>query len=106
MAKKKSAKKNKVIDDFIPCDRETWVKQKIARPRFTKPHGNELWVMLLEKAFAKLCGSYAQLEGGSTLWALRAMTGDYARSFKIDKAKKEFTRWDLESIKFAEIAFL
>ena len=44
--------------------------------------GHDLWVMLLEKAFAKFCGSYGDLEGGTTLWALQAMTGDPVRSFQ------------------------
>ena len=30
--------------------------------------------------FAKFCGSYAALEGGLTLWALHAMTGDFVFS--------------------------
>ncbi|CAJ1443115.1 unnamed protein product [Effrenium voratum] len=34
--------------------------------------------MLLEKAFAKFCGGYSALEGGQTIWAIRAMTGDPA----------------------------
>ena len=25
---------------------------------FAQPNGNELWVLVLEKAFAKYCGSY------------------------------------------------
>ena len=40
------------IDDRIPMD------DAGQKPRFTQPNGNELWVMLLEKAFAKMWGSY------------------------------------------------
>lgn len=39
------------IDDYIPCHKGT------KDPKFAQPNGNELWVMLLEKAFAKFCGS-------------------------------------------------
>jgi hypothetical protein len=60
-----------VIDDRIPCDGGT------GKPLFAQPHDGELWVLVLEKAFAKLCGSYGNLEGGITLWALHAMTGDH-----------------------------
>eukprot|EP01066_Platyproteum_vivax_P008081 Platyproteum_vivax@DN3322_c0_g1_i1.p1 len=72
-----------VIDDFIPVDRERWERSGMAVPKFTKPKDNELWVMLLEKAFAKLCGTYAALEGGQELWALGVMTGgDHARMYR------------------------
>jgi hypothetical protein len=54
----------------IPCD------PKNGEPLFAKPVGSEAWVMLLEKAFAKYCGSYTALEGGQTLWALEALTGE------------------------------
>ena len=37
--------------------------------------------MILEKAFAKLCGSYAALEGGHTLFALEALTGEKVYKF-------------------------
>ncbi|CAJ1396601.1 unnamed protein product [Effrenium voratum] len=37
--------------------------------------GEELWVLLLEKAMAKFCGTYAMLSGGSAAWAFQVMTG-------------------------------
>lgn len=45
------------VDDRIPCKKGT------KTPRFMKPNGNELWAILLEKAYAKLCGSYAAMDG-------------------------------------------
>jgi hypothetical protein len=57
-----------IIDDYIPT--------KNGEPIFTKPNGNEMWVLLLEKAFAKFVGGYGKLEGGMPLWALEVMSGD------------------------------
>jgi len=42
---------------------------------FTKPHGDEIWVPLLEKAVAKFCGTYSNLNGGQALYAWQIMTG-------------------------------
>ena len=58
------------VDDHVPCRRGT------RQPIYCKLHGNELWAVLLEKAFAKFCGSYASLDGGFAAWAWRALTGD------------------------------
>jgi hypothetical protein len=41
-----------VVDDLIPCCKTT------KSPYFTQPIGKEIWVLLLEKAWAKLIGSY------------------------------------------------
>ena len=41
-----------LVDDRFPCDAES------GKPLFTSPKGEELWVLLLEKAFAKFCGGY------------------------------------------------
>lgn len=47
-----------VIDDWIPCESP-------GKPAFaTSRKGNELWVSILEKAYAKMHGSYEALEGG------------------------------------------
>ena len=44
------------VDDFIPC--------KHHEPCFARAHGNELWVLIAEKAWAKIHGSYERVEGG------------------------------------------
>lgn len=64
------------VDDYVPCRKGT------NDPVFAKPHGPEMWACILEKAFAKVVGSYGNLEGGHPLWALEAMTGDFVSTFK------------------------
>ena len=58
-----------IVDDFLPVFKED------KKPCFAKPHGNELWVMLLEKAWAKVNGGYAYIESGYPSEALEALTG-------------------------------
>ena len=52
------------VDDFIPVDAET------NEPVFTCPNGNEMWVMIIVKDFAKYMGSYGAIEGGYPLYAV------------------------------------
>eukprot|EP00435_Cladocopium_sp_Y103_P027979 s595_g6.t4 len=61
------------LDDFVPCKPDSRDPLGVARARdgmpealYAHPHGKETWVMMLEKAFAKLCGSYAATEAGIT----------------------------------------
>lgn len=56
-----------VIDDYLPLNNN--------KPIFSKNNGGELWVMLLEKAYAKVFGSYQAIESGLTGIALNALTG-------------------------------
>lgn len=42
---------------------------------FSKTDQNELWVILLEKAYAKAYGSYWEIVGGDPVHALRDLTG-------------------------------
>lgn len=84
-----------IIDDNIPCNRAAYERDGACRPIFCQPNGNELYVMLLEKAFAKFCGSFAAIEGGQTIWAIRAMTGDPARWFMQNDKKTSWERWDM-----------
>ena len=57
------------IDDRLPCapDGSLLYAHSI--------DGNEFWVALLEKAFAKLCGSYEALISGFADSAMRTLTG-------------------------------
>lgn len=57
-----------VVDDFFP----SYPK---GGPVYARGHNNELWVMLLEKAYAKLRGSYATLCGGRMYAAMIDLTG-------------------------------
>lgn len=61
--------KNVIIDDYFPCLDEN------SGPAFSRANGNELWVLILEKAYAKVFGSYHVIEGGNPAAALRDVTG-------------------------------
>ncbi len=57
------------MDDWIPCEGQ-------GKLTFVTSHkGNELWVSILEKAHAKLHGSYEALEGGVVHDALVDLIG-------------------------------
>jgi len=58
-----------VLDDYIPCI------NGLSGPIFSNNHSNELWVILLEKAYAKTYGNYIAIEGGDPGHALRDLTG-------------------------------
>lgn len=57
-----------LLDDYFPCFKKT------KRPIFAKPRGAELWVMLLEKAWAKVNGGYLNITGGWATEVLSALT--------------------------------
>jgi len=50
------------VDDYIPCAIQG--PNNTLKPIFSRPRGNELWVLLVEKAWAKLFGSYSMVEIG------------------------------------------
>ena len=57
-----------ILDDNFPCN--SWKD-----PCFTSSTVDELWVLLAEKAFAKICGGYANLWSGNAFEAMAMITG-------------------------------
>ena len=53
----------------------------------------QLWVALIEKAFAKVKGNYGNLDEGSCEEAFTYLTGCPCRSQKIDKEMDEVKLW-------------
>jgi len=56
-----------IVDDHLPS--------RHGRPAFASSQDGEVWVSLLEKAWAKLHGTYARTEGGLPCFANSHLTG-------------------------------
>lgn len=71
--------KQVIIDEYFPCISAT------KGPAFTKGNQGEIWVMLLEKAWAKINGSYDGIEAGLTRECLHDFTGAPTQTLWLDE---------------------
>ena len=75
-----------LVDDYVPINPKTkWFA-------FSRPakHTAEVWVAIVEKAYAKLCGSYAALDrGGEEELALQQICGAVPFGFSIGPSVEE-----------------
>eukprot|EP01012_Entosiphon_sulcatum_P033094 TRINITY_DN41948_c0_g1_i1.p1 TRINITY_DN41948_c0_g1~~TRINITY_DN41948_c0_g1_i1.p1 ORF type:complete len:847 (+),score=139.60 TRINITY_DN41948_c0_g1_i1:24-2564(+) len=80
------------VDDYLPCN--------VGRgPAYAKNKGAELWCALMEKAYAKLHGSYQAMKSGVTGHALAELTGFPYTKFRIkdtdpQKLWTDLQHWD------------
>lgn len=65
------------LDDYFPC-------YPGGGPMFSRNNGPELWVLLLEKAYAKIHGNYALLRSGQPKCGMQDLTGCPVEHFNMD----------------------
>ncbi|XP_035261648.1 calpain-14-like [Anguilla anguilla] len=75
-----------VIDDKLPTLNGNYIFVHSKTP-------NEFWPALLEKAYAKVCGSYADMNSGDVSEALMDFTGGIHMTFQLSDAPPSL--WDL-----------
>nr|XP_034308923.1 calpain-8-like [Crassostrea gigas]XP_034308924.1 calpain-8-like [Crassostrea gigas]XP_034308925.1 calpain-8-like [Crassostrea gigas] len=72
------------VDDYLPI---IYKKQIYSAHSVTDP--NEMWVSLLEKAFARMYGSYTEVSGGVSSDSYMALTGGVPEDFDLKKLDME-----------------
>ena len=77
-----------IIDDLFPTKGDgSWLF-------CTSESGQELWPMVLEKAYAKFYGSYENIEGGKVQLALADLTGGAPQELKLEEHRENIeTFW-------------
>ena len=75
-----------IIDDFLP-----YTGKKFKKFAFSSSGGKELWVALLEKAWAKVNGNYAKIGcGGSPTEIFDVLTEAYTEQVQINSYYKDY----------------
>ena len=76
-----------IVDDFVPVDED-------GDPLFCQPNDSEIWVMILEKAWAKLKGSYERISckfffitDGNPTEVFKAVTYSPSQLFAINETE-------------------
>lgn len=84
--------KTVIVDDRFPCDEKGNLK-------YSRPQNKQLWVMLLEKAAAKLYGGYEALHSGLVVESLTMLTGEPCEHIDLkgsDVEKKDDYKFKLD----------
>lgn len=79
------------VDDFVPFKKNKVEEDKLAFSKTTKGE-NEIWMILLEKAIAKVYGSYEAMENKSVEKGFNLLAGGPSVNFKMHDFKKDISR--------------
>ena len=83
-----------IVDDYLP------VKKGTNELVFAKSKKNEIWISLLEKAWAKVNGGYANIIGGTPTEALEFLTGFNCLSYDMEnKDNDDLNEYKMEIVK-------
>lgn len=82
-----------IVDDYFPVSYKKNAMPKY-NPSFNHSKGNELWVMILEKAWAKVHGGYLNINNGLVREALHDLTGAPCSTYFNDEYSDE-ERWQI-----------
>jgi calpain-15 len=86
--------KTVVVDDYFPVKITDDGKEEWA---FSRPQGKEIWVLVLEKAWAKVFGSYSRIECGDTAEAMPCITGCPTQNITLADYPDKGKLWELLS---------
>ena len=88
-----------IVDDYLPINKST------KKPVYAQSKGNEIWVMLLEKAWAKVNGGYANIISGLPCEALEFLLGLGSLSYDTENMDTDdFNEMKYEIVKNVQIA--
>jgi hypothetical protein len=73
-----------IVDDYIPIDKRT--KKEV----YARPNKNEIYVCILEKAWAKINGGYVNIIKGWMHQVLETFTGFPSESYNHTKIRRDF----------------
>lgn len=74
------------VDEMIPT--------REGRIAYSRAHGQEMWVVVLEKAWAKLHGSYERIEAGDSVNTIRDLIGAPGDSYNMRQADEFEGLWE------------
>ena len=80
-----------VVDDFLPFKKDKKGQYQFAFAKSTTGE-NEIWMMLVEKAWAKVCGSYEATELASVEEAFEVLAGGPTQTYDISHYKGDVRR--------------